>query len=110
MSEKDSTIKQKSKIFESKIFWWAIGLGSGLGFYTENIHSIYSSGIPNQDQVQQGYVAPSRMSVYCKDLDNNGELETILKVDDKEYLVKEDSSGVALYNYMIEPPKVVVED
>lgn len=40
-------------------------------------------------KVQQGYVAPSKIEIKCQDLDGNGELETIMKYNDKQYLLRE---------------------
>ncbi|MEK6939025.1 MAG: hypothetical protein AABX04_08355 [Nanoarchaeota archaeon] len=45
--------------------------------------------ILTQTTVQAGYIAPSKLEIQCKDLDGNGELETILKVGTDLYLLKE---------------------
>lgn len=40
-------------------------------------------------KVQQGYVAPSKLEIDVRDLDGNGELETTMKYNDKQYLLRE---------------------
>jgi len=63
--------------------------------------------IPNTEQVQQGYIAPSKLEVECKDLDGNGEPETIMRIGDKPYLLREVDGKPVLSAYEIKPAEVV---
>ena len=55
--------------------------------------------IPDITKVQRGYIPPSDISIKCEDLDGNGKLETIMKIDDKLYLLKEVSEKPVLEEY-----------
>lgn len=60
--------------------------------------------VPNTDKVQSGYVAPSKLEVKLGDLDGDGEVETIVKIDGKQYLLKQDAKGKPqLFAYEIKP-------
>jgi hypothetical protein len=63
--------------------------------------------IPQTEQVQQGYIAPSKLEVECKDLDGNGEPETIMRIGDKPYLLREVDGKPVLSAYEIKPAEVV---
>ena len=58
--------------------------------------------IPEVEKVQQGYIAPNKLEVECKDLDGNGELETIMKVGDKSYLLKDVNGTPVLSEYKVQ--------
>lgn len=49
--------------------------------------------IPNIDHVQPGSIAPSRLEIQCEDLDGNGEIETIIRVDNRPYRLEHDENG-----------------
>lgn len=67
--------------------------------------------IPSQDKVQSGYVAPSKLEIACKDLDGNGEKETIMKVNGKSYLLRYDAQGKpVIQDYEIKPIGVIVKE
>ena len=57
--------------------------------------------IPKTEQVQQGYIAPSKLEIECKDLDGNGEPETIIKIGDKPYLLREVNGKPVISAYEI---------
>ena len=59
--------------------------------------------IPKTEQVQQGYIAPSKLEIKCKDLDENGEPETILRIGDKSYLLREVDGKPVISAYEIKP-------
>lgn len=64
--------------------------------------------IPTTEKVQAGYVVPSKLEIECKDLDGNGEVETIIKVDGKSYLLKYNSQKMPLIQpYEIKPAEVI---
>jgi len=83
------------------LFGIIIGIVSGVAI-------IKYSGklIPHTGPVQAGYVSPSGLEIYCKDLDNNGELETIMKFGDTEYLLKLVDGKPVVLEYNVEPAKV----
>ena len=72
--------------------------------------SDYFRAIPNENQVQAGYIAPSELEIEVKDLDNNGELETIMKVGDTEYLLREVDGKPHLSEYKVETKVKIVPD
>ncbi|MEK6863593.1 MAG: hypothetical protein AABW53_02755 [Nanoarchaeota archaeon] len=91
-----------------------IGLGAGLvlgATVALNAITCYEIGssrqIPRQEYVQQGYIAPSKLEIECKDLDGNGELESIMKIGDKPYLLREVDGKPVLSAYEIKPAEVV---
>ena len=57
-----------------------------IGSYALIPSGSYDHRIPSVEKVQQGYVAPSEIEIFCEDLDRNGELETIMKIGDTSYL------------------------
>jgi len=80
-----------------------IVLGLSIG---ENINYYTSNTIPRTDEVQQGFIAPSKLEIECKDLDGNGEPETIMKIGDKPYLLREVDGKPTLSAYEIKPSKI----
>ena len=50
-------------------------------------------------EVQSSNIAPSRLEFECSDADNNGKLETFLKVDGKRYAVQEINGNPTLVPY-----------
>lgn len=64
--------------------------------------------MPSDTQVQSGYIAPSNLEIECKDLDGNGEPETIIKVDGMSYLLKYDANGnPVIQAYDIKPAEII---
>jgi hypothetical protein len=59
--------------------------------------------IPPNSQVQQGYIAPSKLEIKCEDLDQNGKPETIMKIGGKPYLLREVDGKPVLSSYEIIP-------
>ena len=64
--------------------------------------------IPKTNQVQQGYIAPSRLEIECEDLDADGIPQTILKIDDVPYLLREVDGKPVLSAYEVKKPEVIV--
>ena len=85
-------------------------MGGFLG-YIAGISRLEASGriIPLYTQVQQGYIAPSKLEIQCIDVDGNGELETIMKINNKSYFLKEIEGKPVLLSYIIEPAKIIIE-
>ncbi len=63
--------------------------------------------IPRSEDVQQGYIAPSRLEITVDDLDRNGELETVLHVDKIPYLLREVEGKPVLSAYEIKPAEII---
>jgi hypothetical protein len=47
----------------------------------------------NPTKIQEDYVVPSKLEIGLEDLDKNGEKETIMNYDGKNYLFKVDEKG-----------------
>ena len=64
--------------------------------------------IPRIDDVQQGYAIPSKLEVKVKDLDGNGNNETILNYDGKSYLFRVDENNKPYFSeYEIKPTEII---
>ena len=79
-------------------------LGIGVGFFGAGYFT--ANEIPKTEQVQQGYIAPSKLEIECKDLDGNGEPETIMNIGDKPYLLREVNGKPVLSAYEIRPAEI----
>jgi hypothetical protein len=67
----------------------------------------YSSNrIPRSSDVEDGYIAPSRISVEVDDMNRNGKLETVVNIDNKPYLLKEENGVPVLSPYEISSVEV----
>ncbi|MDO8741449.1 MAG: hypothetical protein Q7J54_07860 [Candidatus Woesearchaeota archaeon] len=79
----------------------------GISIIASIIYSLRtSSTIPNVNKVQERYIPPSKIEITVSDLDQNGEKETIEKINGVPYLLKYDDSGRAvLQPYEIKPVK-----
>ena len=60
------------------------------------------------DSVQSGYLHPSAIRIYTKDLDGNGKLETIMQVAGKEYLLRHVNEKPIISEYSIKPAEIVL--
>lgn len=80
-----------------------------IGKVLQVLSGVSDYSIPRKNNVESGYVVPSKLEIYCKDLDNNGTEETYLKYDGKEYalLVGEDGLPEARH-YTIESAKTKI--
>jgi len=85
-------------------YFMGFGLGVALGV-SLGISSI--NKIPNNSVVQNGFIAPSRLEITCTDLDRNGELETVMNIEGKSYLLREVDGKPVLSDYFVEDPKIV---
>ena len=59
--------------------------------------------VPNPKSVQQGFVHPNKLEILCEDLDQNGEKETIIKIGDTPYLLRDVDGKPVLSAYEIKP-------
>jgi len=83
-----------------------------LGVVTATILSIHMDNwlgpkeIPSGDKVQEGFIAPGKLEIKCKDLDKDGEPETIMKIGNQQYLLREVDGKPVLSLYDVEPAKI----
>jgi len=84
----------------------AVGALTGIGIYKMTSDRV----IPNSDRVQEGFIAPNKLEIECRDLDFNGQQETILKVGDKSYLLREVDSKPIISAYEITPAEIVPKE
>ena len=62
--------------------------------------------IPSTEKVQSGFIAPSKLEVKLTDLDKNGEQETVLKIGNKQYLLREVDGQPTLSEYLVKPAEI----
>jgi hypothetical protein len=90
--------------------WVLLGVGLCLGLSAYGVvdkvgHKHISQ--PWGKKIQQGYIAPNKLEVETKDLDGNGELETIMKIDGKSYLLRDANGKPVLSTYSLRPAEIV---
>lgn len=66
--------------------------------------------IPMQSIVQSGYAVPSKLEITVADLDHNGIKETILKYDNKTYLLLYDGNMPKIVPYEVKPAEIVPKE
>ncbi len=90
-----------------------IGIISSLycSLYTlQDSFNLFRKHQPNTSQVQEGYVIPNKLEIQVKDLDGNGQDETMMKYDGKSYLLKVNEQGSPIIkSYKINPTEVIEE-
>jgi len=70
-------------------------IGAGIN---KGISKYYSQ---KDSRIQSGYVNPRHTEVESKDLDGDGKLETVLRIDDKPYLLKDVNGRPRLSPYAV---------
>ncbi|MCD4760131.1 hypothetical protein K8R33_04560 [archaeon] len=83
-------------------------MGAYLGKYCEKEYS--GRSIPSERQVQQGFIAPNKLEIQCKDLDGNGEPETIIKIGEESYLLRDVDGKPVLSAYEVKPADIKYKD
>ena len=102
---------EKEKYLIGGLYGMVVGLGiislvDGITGYSPLVkHRILQT-----EQVQQGYIAPSKLEIELKDLDGNGKPETIMKIGDKPYLLREVDGKPVLSAYEVIPAEVVPKE
>ena len=66
--------------------------------------------IPFDMDVQNGYVAPYDITIDCKDLDENGEGETVMKIEGGMYLLRKINGKPVLSEYRVSPKKIIPKE
>ena len=90
-----------------------IGIGFLVGFLAgafTSVGVVHSRIIPSIQQVQQGYIVPRDIKISCRDLDGNGELETLMKVEDREYLLRNVDGKPVISTYDFKPAEVIPKE
>lgn len=92
----------------SEIPFWYKDIATFLALCTGFFGSEYFTGnpIPRVNEVQQGYIAPSDVRILCKDLDNNRELETLIKIREQDYLLREVDGKPVISAYELKPVEI----
>lgn len=85
--------------------FWGLQISLYIGILVDSW--VPNKTIPNQSKVQQGYIAPSKLEIECKDLDGNGELETIIRISDKPYLLRTVNGKPVISRYEIKPAQSI---
>jgi hypothetical protein len=83
----------------------ACGIISSLSIYQKCSDRVIPS--PSQKEVQEGYISPNKIKIFCNDLDGNGELETLMRIGDEAYLLREVDGRPVLSTYSINPAEVI---
>lgn len=72
-----------------------------------------SERVPDIKQVQQGYIAPSKLEIECEDIDKSdgkGLPETYIKIDGTSYVLRYDSLGnPVISRYKIKQLEIIKE-
>ena len=66
--------------------------------------------IPNPKSVQYGFVHPNKLEILCEDLDQNGEKETIIKIDKTPYLLREVNGKALISEYEVKPAEIMYKE
>lgn len=80
------------------------------GFTGTSIYYEYFSNryIPDNTKVEQGYIAPSKIEIKCEDLNKDGKLETIMKIGNEKFLLREANGKPTLSTYTVKPSEIVI--
>ncbi|MDD5650753.1 MAG: hypothetical protein PHF86_10135 [Candidatus Nanoarchaeia archaeon] len=106
------TLEQKMGYIFGAIMLYIGAFSFGVGL-SDNVlpYLGYSTKvIPKVEQVQKGYIAPSKLEIFCKDLDGNGEQETLIKIEGKDYLLREINGKPTLSSYKVNPAEIIPLD
>ena len=96
----------ENSIFKSVMKNVVLPVVLGFSVGTSINHYAFTNKIPGTDKVQQGYIAPSKLEIECEDLDGNGEPETIMRIGDKPYLLREVDGKPVLSAYEVKPAEI----
>lgn len=66
--------------------------------------------IPNDANVQSGFIPPSKLEITVQDADQNGEKETVVNIDNKSYLLMADeNNNPILRPYTVRGPEILYQ-
>lgn len=81
-----------------------MGMGFGI-FLTQSVVNFF----PKTEDVEQGYVVPSKLEIKVGDLRNDGAKQTMVVYDGKSYLFKLDEAGKPkVQEYEIKPVEIKI--
>lgn len=107
--QKDISPERISKITYLGVLAAALVLGSLWGFCggEREAEKKYRKQFSREEVVQKGYIAPKRIQkIFCRDLDGNGELETLIQIDDNQFLLMEVDNKPVISSYEIKPAEI----
>lgn len=78
------------------------------GIYLANDAHKEDNLIPKVEHVQSEYIAPSKLEIKCEDLDGDSKLETVMKINGKQYLLKNVNGRPTLLEYKAKPSEKYV--
>lgn len=87
------------------------GFGAGVlaalvGNYVSGWSPFVEHRIPQVEQVQEGFIAPSKLEVKCRDLDKNGESETYVQIGEIPYALRMVDGKPVLSKYEVRPAEI----
>jgi hypothetical protein len=80
---------------------WVAGSVLGAAAVLSYQHMTEKPKIPRGTAVSQGYVDPFKLEVLVQDLDNNGTNRTLVKYDNKTYLLMAENGKPVAKQYQI---------
>jgi len=96
---------------DEKSYLLGVAIGTSIGFTLGLLYHVHSSRtIPDYPQVQQGFASPSKLEIFCEDLDNNGELETYMKFGEDRYSLREVEGKLILSAYGFKPAEIIPKE
>ena len=89
--------------------------GFGVGTFTMAIalmlNRYNTRSFPATEEVEPGFIAPSKLEIECKDLDGSGLPETVMRIDGRPHLLRYDAEGnPTLSKYEVRPAEVVPKE
>ncbi len=92
--------------------WIAPVVIGGIMDFTTNgtVRNYTANKIPKVNEVQQGYVVPSKLEIELQDLDGNGKKEVLMNYKGTRYLLTLDELGrPRVQAYEIKPVEVILQ-
>lgn len=79
-----------------------IAIAGELGYFSGKLHErLTTNAIPDQEVVEEGYIAPNRVEVLCYDHDSMGLPETEVRIDGRPFLLREVDGDPVLSKFTI---------
>lgn len=84
-------------------------LGAACALYAlQDMCELFYKHQPNTSKVQSEYVVPSKLEIKVKDIDGNGERETLIEYNGRTYLFKLDEAGKPIVQpYEVKPVEAI---
>jgi len=97
----------KTANIKERLYIVALELGAAIGVTSVGLY-LHGDLVsrPNPDSVESGYVMPQDLEIRVQDADKNGLAETVLQYQNKNYLLKVDTTGKpVVVEYKVESAK-----